>query len=194
MNISAAIHMLGQTPPRMREAIDALSDALAQQRRMADALHVLEDLSSRREPYWHAFDLVPVVQEVVSLVRTDAIARQIAFDVQIVGEVAPIVGDVTLVRHALLNVVLDALEATSMSKRQFASVKVSIAQVGDCVEVVVEHFGARGDDGGSGRGSDLALARSVIDAHGADISVNGDSDAGIVVRMRWPSRFPVRPD
>ena len=57
MNVSAAIALLGRPSPRLAEAIDALQDALGQERRMRDALQVLQNLAIRREPQREAFDL-----------------------------------------------------------------------------------------------------------------------------------------
>jgi signal transduction histidine kinase len=187
MNVSAAIRLLSLTPPRLRDAIDALGDVLVQQRRMGEALRVLEDLSHRREPDWHAFDVVALVREVISLVRSDALARHVALELTVRGVVPPIIGDVTLVRHALLNVALTALEATSMSGRDVAAVSVTVHHAGEFAEVIIRHPGTH-QDTSDGQGSALALARSVIDAHAATIVVKNEPGADATVIMRWPLR------
>ena len=45
MNVSAAIVFLERATPQIEEAIEALNDALGQQRRMRDALQVLQHLA-----------------------------------------------------------------------------------------------------------------------------------------------------
>src|SRR3954463_15666045 len=48
MNVSAALRFLRRSPPAVAEALEALDDTFAQQRRMRDALQALQDLAVRR--------------------------------------------------------------------------------------------------------------------------------------------------
>jgi nitrogen-specific signal transduction histidine kinase len=116
----------------------------------------------------------------------------VAIEFTVQGTVPPIVGDVTLVRHALLNVVLDALTATSSSKHQNAAVSVTVGQSSDCAKVTVRHFGLL-PGGAKVDGSGLAVARSVVDAHGASIAIEASADGAVDVVTRWPSRLPIHP-
>jgi signal transduction histidine kinase len=203
MNVSAAIALLGRAAPRVDEAIDALQDALEQERRMRDSLQVLQNLAIRREPQREAFDLAAMVHEVVGLVNTDALARHVSIELDVAAALPPISGDVMLVRQALLNIVLYALEATSLGRTTPGSVRVSVraaakrgkstpnvaAHPADAVEVAVTHFGERGETANVDHWG-LALARSVANAHGATIAFESEAAAGVVVVTRWPMRPP----
>src|SRR5215510_12844028 len=71
MNISAAMQFLRRSTPAIDEALDALDDALGQQRRMRDALQVLQDLAVRREPLREPCDVGAALRDVVTLVADD---------------------------------------------------------------------------------------------------------------------------
>jgi signal transduction histidine kinase len=210
MNVSAAIVFLERATPQIGEAIEALNDALGQQRRMRDALQVLQHLAMHRggSPGLESIDLNAVVREVVGLVSGDAHTRGIPLELNIEAGTGHIAGDVVLVRQALLNLVLGAIEATAISSRADAPVRVTVRRIeahapladrparlagarhGTSVgEVAVTHFGERGagtrpDDWG------LALVRSVVAAHGATIAFEGNSVSGMTVITRWPIQSP----
>lgn len=195
MNVAAALRQVearpheespAQTVERLRSAADALRDALAEQRRMREALQVLQDLAARREPAFGPVDLGESVREVVRLVSTDAFARHVRIDVATPVDLPRVTADAALVRQALLNILLDALEATSDSSHREGPVGVVVrSQEPATVDVVVTHFGMRADSGG---GWGLALARSVTDAHDGSLQVSGDPEHGLAVITRWPVR------
>ena len=189
MNIASALHCLRLPTVRVDEALEALQDALIQQARMRESLQVLHDLAVPREPVCEVVDVVPILHDVVALVGSEVLARHATIELTIVPPVPPMFGEATLVRHALLNMVLDALEATSLSQRPDARVHVSARQVDDSVEVTITHFGLRAE-GASVEDWGLALARSVVKAHRGTITLEGTADAGVRLVSRWPIPHP----
>jgi signal transduction histidine kinase len=192
MNVSAAIRLLRQSPSRTSEAIDALTDALDQQHRMREALQVLEDLVNQRQPCSDSFDISPVVREVIALIHSDALARHVAIELDVQDPVPPIVGDATLVRHALLNIMLAALEAPPAANQEPASVHVTVASEDDAVQVTVRRAGVRRGELAFDASS-IALAGSVTDAHGATLALAPTTDADVLI-TRWPRRADARPN
>jgi signal transduction histidine kinase len=185
MNVSATLRFLRRSPPAIDEAIEALEDTFAQQRQMRDALQVLQNLAVRREPEREACDIVAAVREVIALVQTDAIARHVPIELSVVAVPPPVYADPSLLRQALLNILIDALEATSSSDHKHDPVRISV-RADAAAEVSVAHVGLRAeallDDWG------LALARSVADAHGATITLERTPDNGARVVTQWPYR------
>ena len=193
MNIAAAMHCLQLPAPRVDEAVDALHDALVQQSRMRESLQVLHDLAVPREPVCESVDLVPLLHDVVALVGSEVSTRHATLDLDITPPIPPVFGEATLLRHALLNMVLDALEATSLGEQPDKRVVLAARQVGDSIEVAITHFGLRPesssvDDWG------LALARSVVKTHRGSITLEGDADAGVRLVTRWPLPHPTVED
>lgn len=190
MNVAAALRLLdlsavaapADRAARIADAVAALRDALGEQQRMREALQVLQDLSASREPTFGSLDVEAMVKETVRLVSTEAFARHIPIDVRADANVPRINADGTLLRQALLNVLLDALHATSESGNQNGPLAVDVRPAENSVEIVVTHF-APGD---RASGSSLALARAVADAHGANLTITGDPGSTVSVVTRWP--------
>jgi signal transduction histidine kinase len=184
MNVSAAMQFLRRTDPQPDRALEALEDALLQQRRMRDALKLLEDLTARREPLHDRCDLAHIAREAIALIEGDAAARQVPIELDVGSPIPPVSGDATLIRSALLNLLLGAVEATSVSGRRDGPVQLTLGAGTTGPTATVTHFGLRPDarspDGG------LALARSVTDAHGGSIAIEGSADTGIRVLTTWP--------
>ena len=193
MNVAAALRRLessatdetpAQAAERRRGITEALRDALAEQRRMREALQVFQDLAARREPALGPLDLSASVREVVRLVASDATARHVQIDVVAPVDLPHILADIALVRQALLNIVLDALEATSESAQEDRPVTITVcAPQADAVDVIVTHVGQCADSTG---GWGLALAREVTHAHDGSLRVSGDPERGVTVTTRWP--------
>src|SRR5262245_24472034 len=184
MNISAAMQFLRRSTPAIDEALDALDDALGQQRRMRDALQVLQDLAVRREPLREPCDVGAAVRDVVTLVQDDAFNRQVPVELHIASDVPLASADPTLLRQALVNMLLDALEATSLSANKHAPVHIAVDGGGDAAVVTIAHLGQRAEAAALDDWT-LALARAVAQAHGATFAVEGSPDAGIRVVSRW---------
>jgi signal transduction histidine kinase len=185
MNVAAAMAFLRRSTPALDEALAALNDALAQQRRMGDALQALQDLAIQRDPRRERCDVGDAVRDVVTLVQADALARHVPIELSIEEAVPAISGDPVLVRQALLNILTDALEATSLSERKSAPIGITARRAATGVEIAVRHIGVRAD----GAGLDdwgLAVARSVVAAHGATITLTGTAETGVSVTTTWP--------
>jgi len=192
MNIAAALLFLSGPTMQLDGALDSLRDALVQQGRLREALQALDELAVRREPLREAIDAVPIARDVLALVGSDALARHASLDLVVLPPVGPVFGDAPLMRQAFLNMVLDALEATSLSPRRDKPVRLTVRQVEGTVEVAVTHFGPRREgEGVDGWG--LALARSVVVAHGGTIALEEDANAGVRLVTRWPTTSPEVP-
>lgn len=204
MNVAAALRRLdpatgdeplGPAAARIHAAAEALRDALAEQRRMREALQVLQDLAARREPAFASIDLGESVREVIRLVSSEASARHARLEANIAATIPKVAADAALVRQALLNIVLDALDATTEGAPPGGAGPITITvrvPTPGWVEVAVTHVGSRAD---ANDGWGLALARSVADAHGASLAVSGDATRGQTVTSLWPVRHqgdPIR--
>ncbi|MGH7620163.1 MAG: hypothetical protein ACREPM_23350 [Gemmatimonadaceae bacterium] len=187
MNVSAATAFLRRSPPAIGEALAALDDALAQERRMRDALQVLQDLVVHRDPRHEPCDVNAAVRDVVTLVQGYALARHVRIELDAPETLPAVLGDPVLIRQALLNVLANALEATSLGGGNALAVRISMRRRGETVEIDVRHVGhptsarhAALDDWS------LALARSVVAAHGATMAVTGNEEMEMSVLTTWP--------
>jgi two-component system, LuxR family, sensor kinase FixL len=185
MNVSAAMQLLRRPEAAISDALDALDGALDQEHRMRDAVQVLQDLATRREPRREACDLVAAVRETLALVWSDAMVRHVTVELDIEPEMPPVSGDGLFIRQALLNVFVAALETTPADGSVATTIFVAVHRDAEVAEVVVKSpsLPPASDDVADW---ELSLARSVAAIHGGALNVQPLADGGAVVTTTWP--------
>jgi signal transduction histidine kinase len=180
MNLSAAVHFLRRARPDVREAIAAIEDANGQQRRMRDALVVLEDLAARREPRRERCDLASIVRDAVALIQVDASVRHVPIVIDVESPSPAIPGDRMLIREGMLNILAHALESASLETENPKPVRVTVRRVNRKAEMTIAFAQPRVYAAGRDPWS-LALARSVASVHGATVAVEPFDDGARVI-------------
>ncbi len=186
MNVSAAMQLLRRPDAAISDALDALGGALDQEHRMRDAVQVLQDLATRREPRREACDLVAAVRDTLTLVWSDALARHVTVELDIERELPAVSGDGSFIRQAILNVLVAALETMPLDSPTQGTIFVTVRNAGTFAEVVVKSPAlppTRDDDVADW---ELSLARSVVAIHGGALTVHPLADGGAVVTTTWP--------
>jgi signal transduction histidine kinase len=151
---------------------------------------------ARRQPVrFEPVDLSALAAEVVALVQADADGRGISLRVVAPPEAVRCAGDRRELEELLLNVVLNAVQASD----EGGSVEVALEQGRDGSTIAVKdtgkgiapndlpkvfepYFTTRAE--GSGLG--LAIAKRIADAHGARITVHSALGRGTTVRLILP--------
>lgn len=180
---------------RTRTRLDVvLSEVARIEGILRDYLSYARPLSELRPT---AIDLRAVADEVRSVVEARAEHAGVAVAVQ--GASIAIEADPARLKEALLNLVGNALEATSRgglvvlelaAEQEGASLRVRDTGRGMSRETV-ERLGAVGfttREGGTGLG--FVLARAAIAQHGGSVHVESEPGSGTVVTLRLPARPP----
>jgi len=185
MNLSAALVLLSDNEPRIDRAIEALEDIFAQQRRMSEALQALEDLVVCREPRHERCDLTALAREAIALIRADPSMRET--QIELTAQTPAVSGDATLIRQALLNVLLHAIDASGprLAGTNGEPIRGAITNLEDAVEAVVSY--PKPADAVTNTGPGLTLARAVVAAHGATIKIDDSSESTVRVLTTWPT-------
>src|SRR5439155_5570637 len=100
------------------------------------SVQVLQDLVARREPRRTTLDVREVVREVTSLVQTEAAARRVLLEVDTLSELPVIHADQSMLREAILSLILGAMEHAAESEGR---VGVSTRLVDHRVELTVTY-------------------------------------------------------
>jgi signal transduction histidine kinase len=184
LNVAAALHFLQRRDPQTPEAIAALLDAQSQRDRLREAIRALHALSERREPFSATVDAAAIVWEVVRLVAVEAQAHHVPMRLVLSPPVPPIAADGLMMRQALLNITLAAVEARRSGSESPVTVEVRPAT--STLEIVVSYAGAR-PNAALLETWTMTVARSVTAGHVATLTLDEDhitSDVRIVTR--WP--------
>lgn len=183
MNVAAGLQLLRRPAPAIEAAIGALEAALDEERRIRDAVRVLEELTTKRAPRREACDLTLALRQAVSLVRTEASARGVGIELDTPSALPLVFGDLTLIRQAFVSLLVESIEPTALARLDDATIQVAARRTDHAVEVEMVHPGHVADDGDGDW--QLALVRSVVAEHDGEMAV-ALTDGKTRVTTRWP--------
>lgn len=189
----------GAPPDGAQRHVDVLSSEMG---RLDRVVQTLADFSRPMEPRFQEQDLLPIVQAVVQLVAAEAEKANISIAIAEVTPSAPlrVVADAELLRQALLNIVLNAMQAMPgggaiqiQLSRERGSAVVSIRDTGTGIppEKLDRIFDLYFTTKTTGSGIGLALTYRIVQMHGGVIAVASDANAaspehGTTFSLRLP--------
>jgi signal transduction histidine kinase len=166
----------------------------------------LRGLLGKHAPEMGPLDLNALAADVLGLLAVEARRRGVAMDVDF-GELPPVHGDRVQLQQALLNLILNAMDAMDDIPRALRRVTVRTAEDGNGgIEVAVsdaghgipaarlphifESFATSKQDG---MGLGLSIARSIVEAHGGKIRAENNPGTGATFRFTLPANGKQRP-
>lgn len=140
-------------------------------------------------------DLQQLLGEVAMLVRPDAEQRQVQMEMKAAGGAAMILADPDLIKQALLNVVMNGVEAMSAGGKMTVSLErgenefvVEIADTGPGIPPSVRDkvFQLYFTTKKNGSGLGLAMTFRAVQLHNGSIQFESEEGRGTVFRLRFP--------
>ena len=183
--------------PELREILD---DIIADDKRAAGVIRRLRAMLKKGQLEHVTLNINDVVSEVAHLVRNDAILRNVPVRLDLAADLPPVRGDRAQLQQVVLNMVLNGLEATAASNgRAHALVIRTSAADGGEVVVAVEDSGTGIDVGdldrlfqplsttkAEGLGMGLAIARTIVSAHGGQLRASNNVGGGATFEFTLP--------
>ncbi|WP_412060711.1 sensor histidine kinase [Rubrivirga sp. IMCC45206] len=176
---------------------EALETIERRSRGLVSFVEAYRTLAGVPQPTPRVVPAADLAGRVATLFRTTAAERGVAVSVAVEPARLEMVVDPDLVEQALVNVVLNAIEATGAAGGGTVAIRVStgpggrpivaVADDGPGIEsdvlerVAVPFFSTK--PGGSGIG--LALARRVVRLHGGELAVVSEPGGGATVELRF---------
>jgi two-component system sensor kinase FixL len=181
----------------MREILD---DIVADDKRAAGLIHRLRLLLQKGDLEFASLDLNGIVGEVAWLVRHDALLRNVSLRLAFDPDLPAVRGDRVQLQQVVLNLVLNALEAMRAPRADPRTLVIRTAPEGvAAVCVAVQDSGPGIDEkdrdrmfaplyttkpGGLGMG--LAIARTIVGAHGGRLAARNNADGGATFQFILP--------
>jgi PAS domain S-box-containing protein len=200
-NAQAAQRFLAHGEVDLDEVREILNDIVTQDQRAGEVIHGLRLLLKKGELQEHCadVDLNEVIRDLVKLMRSDLINRNLTVDTDLAQNLPAITGDRVQLQQVLLNLMLNGCEAmadynSSERRLHIASqwengvVRVSVADRGSGIpeekmQQVFERFFTTKKEG---MGLGLSVCRTILDAHRGKIWATNNAGCGATFHFSLP--------
>jgi len=200
-NAQAAQRLLAADDADLAEVREILADIVADDKRAGDVIRRLRALIKKGDLELTALDLNEIVREVASLVQSDAIVRNVTMSLELVPGLPPVRGDRVQLQQVVLNLVLNGLEAMAEPGAGGRRLVIRTATDGAAsVAVAVQDSGIGIDEKhadrmfeplyttkAEGLGMGLAIARTIVEAHGGRLAAATNPEGGATFRFTLPA-------
>jgi len=198
-NAEAIQSMLESEHPDLEELRAAISDVVQDNLRAGDVIKGLRLFFRKDQIQKIPVDLGQLVADVVRMLGSDALFRNASLTFESPPSLPLIVGDRVQLQQAILNLILNAFDAVEGGDARQVSANVFVD--GDCLKVTVCDSG-KGIDPATvprmyepffttkptGMGMGLAIAQSIVRAHGGSLTARRNADRGSTFEISFPAR------
>ena len=199
LNAQTASRLLNATPVATDELREILSDIVADDTRAAEVIRRLRDFARNSDAERVVLDLHALIREVIRLVTSDAIIRNVTLLVECGPEPIWVSGDRIQLQQVVLNLLLNAMEAVAESGAADRTILVRTAKSAETVCVAVCDAGPGIRDGANelifepfyttkpaGMGMGLSIVRSILRAHDGAIAATNNPGGGSTFAFTLP--------
>ena len=190
---------MDNTPQANQASGERLALIMKETRRLEEVLDNFLRYARRRPLALAPLSINDLISDVLTFLKPETRRSRIELETRFDATNPEIQGDQSLIKQALLNVVLNAVEAMPEGGRlevatepHATGVRVTVTDTGagidaeDLPKVYDAYFSTR--RGGTGLG--LAITRRIIEGHGGTISVESAPGRGTTVTIFLPSEGP----
>jgi signal transduction histidine kinase len=198
-NAQVARQLLDGGAEDVAELREIMADIIADDRRAGEVIRRLRDFVRKDEARRVRLDLNGVVQDVVSLVRNDALVRNVAVMTDLSPETPPVVADRIHLQQVVLNLVLNGLDAMRDAVERDLLVATGVDPSGTPYVAVGDRGGGIPDEDlrhvfepffttkAEGLGMGLAIARSLVESHGGRLVAENNKQGGATFTFTIPA-------
>ena len=205
-NAQAALRFLKADGADLQEIRDILADIVVDDQRAGNVIRRLRALFERGEANREPLDLNELIHEILRLLHSDFVSRNISIATELEPRLPLVNGDRIQLQQLLLNLAVNACEAMAdVLTGQRRLVFRTESDNGQVVVYVTDHGKGIAPDQlerifepfvtskSSGIGLGLAIGRSIITAHGGRLWATVNSDRGATLSFSLPARDVANP-
>ncbi|SEE73765.1 PAS domain S-box-containing protein [Rhizobiales bacterium GAS191] len=199
-NADTGLRWLNRDKPELDRARNALSRIASNGKRAGEVIRGLRALAKKSGPELAKLDINDAIQEVLALTRSELQRHGVVLHTALSAADRPVFGDRVQLQQVLLNLIMNGVEAMSAITDcpKVLAITLEAVEPGG-VLVAVEDTGPGLDPAtadrifdpffttkSDGMGMGLSICRSIIDAHGGQLSVSPRVPCGTVFRFTVP--------
>ena len=199
-NASAGQRLLSHGQLRTDELHELLADIAADGQRAREVIQGIRNMARKGESSHSLVEMKDVIHDLLRVVRADAAVRKVSLVAEVDANPGVVMADRVQLLQVLLNLTMNAFEALSVMRAETRRVVIRAERVQHgkiCVSV--RDAGPGFPDGladqlfepffstkAEGTGMGLAIARSIIEAHGGTLSAKNCADGGALFTICLP--------
>src|SRR5258706_13935416 len=199
-NAHAALRWLGAQPDDLEEGRQALDHIIKDGHRASEVIDRIRALIKKAPPRNDPLYINEIVLEVIALTRSEVLSNGVSLQTQLANGLPLVQGDRIQLQQVILNLIVNAIEATSRTSQEPGEVLISTGKDGsNAVLVAVRDSGPGLDPEDLGRlfdafyttkaggmGMGLSICRSIIEAHGGRIWATANVPQGAAFQFTLP--------
>jgi C4-dicarboxylate-specific signal transduction histidine kinase len=201
-NAEAVQRLLAGDVVNLELAREALDDIVADDKRAGDVIRRLRVLLKKGDLEFACLDANAMVSEVAWLVRSDAVGRSVGIHLELAPDLPDVRGDRVQLQQVVLNLVLNGFDAMREPGPGEHTLVIRTARDGvAAVGISIQDSGSGFDETDNDRmfqplyttkteglGMGLAIARTIVGAHGGRLSAANNADRGATFHFTLPVR------
>lgn len=199
-NAEVGSRVLARTDPDLNELREILSEIAADDRRAANVIAQLRRLLVKGEAALEPVDLDQVVAATLALTRSELLARETKVDFRKSAENITVHGNFAQLQQVVLNLIVNAADATSKLPPQSRAIEVAVSHGGNghcelavsdngtgvTPEMAEDAFKPFVSTKAGGLGLGLAICRSIAMAHGGTLRFDAHFKRGARIVLTLP--------
>jgi signal transduction histidine kinase len=191
--------LLKSSAPDLNEIGEIVDDIHRDDLRAAEVIQRLRNMLKKAPSKVTDADLSEIARNTILMLSSFATARNFNLKSVALYEPLPIKGDHVQIQQVLVNLIVNAADAMSHVPHAERTVAISTARDGDSAVLSVSDAGpgipvAMLNDifepffttKSEGMGMGLSIARTIIEAHGGQLSAENEAGRGAIFRLRLP--------
>jgi C4-dicarboxylate-specific signal transduction histidine kinase len=201
-NAQAAQRILASDPSDLAEIREILGDIVEDDKRAGEVIHRLRGFLKKSNLELSPLDIGELVSQVARLVSSDAILRNVTIRLELASGLPPVCGDRVQLQQVILNLLMNGLDAMREPTEGERTLVLRTLRAGpaESVVVAVEDSGAGIDEVNlehvfhafyttkpEGLGLGLAIARSIVEAHGGRLEARNNLERGATFSFTLPA-------
>jgi len=199
-NASAGQRLIARGSAEPEELSELLADIVSDGHRAREVIEGIRNMVRRSEATHIPVQIGEILHDLLRIVRADALARNITLAMEIDPNIGSVMGNRVQLLQVFLNLTLNAFEATSLMRGDTRRVVIDAHRSGSSEVFVSVRDSGPGFPAGitdqlfepffsaksKGTGMGLAIARSIVEAHGGSLSGVNCEDGGASFTVRLP--------